>query len=58
MDKYSITIELQEYKILVEAKIKLNMIQRVAEVDDYDYGYRSETANAIDTILEIERNKK
>lgn len=58
MEKNVVKIDLERYNELLRAELKLDMVTRVAEADECDYGYRSNTANTIDDILGITREEK
>lgn len=52
-----VTISIEEYAEHIRTKRELEIIRVAAEDDTRSYGYDSDTAKVIDTVLGIERNK-
>ena len=52
-----ITISLEEYRTLIDAKLRFDFIKKAAENDKSSYGYSVDTSKLIDAALNIERNK-
>ena len=52
-----ITISLEEYQKLVDAKLRFEFIKKAAENDKSSYGYSVDTSKLIDAALNIERNR-
>lgn len=52
-----VTITVEEYQKLLDAKLRFDFIRKAAEKDNSLYGYCVDTAKLIDAALEIERNK-
>ena len=51
-----VTISLEEYQKLIDAKLRLDFIRKAAGKDKSSYGYSVDTSKLIDAALEIERN--
>lgn len=53
-----ITIFREEYEGLIKAEVKLDLIRKIAEAEDGNFGYSTKASEMIDVILEIKRDEK
>lgn len=54
----NITMERARYIELVEAELKLKLIEQITKADTSAYGYSDGTSKMIDTVLGIKREEK
>lgn len=55
MEKNTVMIDLERYNELIKAQHVLETLKAIAEQDTCEYGYRKETTEIIDVVLEIKR---